>query len=271
VITSVGFLLVLFTPGPPASLVYDSGDPVPRDGDVPFMSVWRVLDPLDDLCVRVVEPVELGAPTRVTALAFYCFEPKDPADKLVQFYAGTDENSVGTLLHELTFNAHEGVRQGWNVFTIEQPISLPAGKYGIGFHGRYEFQAYWAANAPNGPGFAWARINDERGWFCGYENDYGMVPNFGVRVYGVQTDLPADEIPRRKVPGKRLPVGGARVAGRPQGPPPAPVDTTVPGTPDNHEYVPGTAEDEFHIVWRPVRAATAPAGESGKVDKITSP
>ena len=259
--TATAIIFALFASGPGATLVYDSGEPVARDGDVPFMSVWRVLDPLDNLCVRVVAPIELTAQTRVTALAFYCFDPKDPADKLIDIYQGTDESGVGTLLHALSFNAHQGVRQGWNVFTLGQPINLPAGKYGISFHGRYEFHAYWAGNAPNGPGFAWARINDDRDWFCGYEDDYGVVPNFALRVYGFQRVLPLDDGARQEPPARHAPVGAVRKAGQQQGLSEAPVDTSVPGTPDDHEYEPGTAEDDFHIVWRPVRTEHAGAEE----------
>ena len=226
---SIVVILALFLPNTMPPLVYDSGEPVPRDGDVPFMSVWRVLDPLDDLCVRVVTPIELTKQTRVTALAFYSFCPKDPADKLVKIYQGTDENSVGTLIHEFAFDGHTGVRQGWNIFVLDEPIRLAPGTYGISFHGRYEFHGYWAANAPNGFGYAWARINDTREWFCGYEQDYGMVPNFAVRLYGLQREIPLGKTGK---PGHAVtPVGKAAAssAGQNQTLPDTPIDTSVPG------------------------------------------
>jgi hypothetical protein len=259
-LTCSALLLSLLLSGAPASVVYDSGEPMLEDGDIPFMSVWRVLDPLDDLCVRVVVPFELTAPTRVTALAFYSFNPKDPADKLVDIYAGTDENSVGTPLQQLTFENHEGVRQGWNVFTLAQPIQLTPGKYGVAFHGRYEFHGYWAANAPNGPGWAWVRINDDRAWLrCG-EEDFGVLPNFGLRVYGAYG--PPTTVKSARPGGAMEPGPGPKP--RMPGPQPAleePFDTSVPGTPDNYEYEPGTAEEAFHVIWRPARSERTAAEE----------
>ena len=240
-----------------ATLVYDSGQPVPRsDGDIAFMSVWRVLDPADNLCVRVIVPIELDTSALVTSVAFYSFNPKDPAEKIVDIYNGTDEDSVGTLRAQLCFEEHQGVTQGWNLLTLEQPILLLPGEYGIAFHGRYEFHSYWAANAPNGPGWAWARPNDDLDWFRGGEDDFGVLPNFGVRVYALQAE-PQDPIE----PQPPDPDGSPRsrpLSGGTAGPAPAvPVDTSVPGTPNNYEYEPGTREQLFHVVWRPTRSAKA--------------
>lgn len=243
-----------------ATLVYDSGEPAPRsDGDIAFMSVWRVLDPADNLCVRVIVPIELDKPTRITSLAFYSFNPKDPAEKIVDIYSGTDENGVGTLHTQLCFEGHEGVAQGWNVFTLDNAVTLPPGKYGIAFHGRFEFHSYWAANAPNGSGWAWARPNDDMDWFRGTEDDFGVLPNFGVRIYGLQPELEG------VTKAKRVQPGGAALPPRPvrkeiEPVPAVPFDTSVPGTPNNHEYIPGTREDLFHVVWRPARTVrSAPA------------
>lgn len=250
VLTAVWLLLS----GSGGELVYDTGDPMPRDdGDIPYMSVWRVLDPLDNLCVRVIVPIELDQPTRVTKLAFYSFNPKDPAAKLVDIYRGTNEESAGTLAHRLVFEDHEGVREGWNEFPLEAPLFLPAGRYGIAFHGRFEFHSYWAMNTPNGAGFAWARGNDDMPWFLGREADFGVEPNFGVRVYGLQPKVVRPAGAQRG--GLDQPAGPAEPSSPPGSGddplPGVPIDTDGPEEPGGHEYEPGTAEETFRVIWRP--------------------
>jgi hypothetical protein len=227
------------------TLVYDSGEPALRaDGYVPFMDMWRVLDPLDNLCVRVITPITLDKPVQVQDLAFYSFNPKDPADKIVDIYQGTDEQSPGTLLKSVAFTDHEGVTQGWARFHLTETLQLPPGKYGIAFHASHEFHSYWAGNAPRGAGYAWVRLNDTNAWVRAGADDFCFTPNFAVRLFGAAIDTHTR---------------GARAKSLP--PAVQDVDTNVPGNPPHHEYQPGTSQAAFHVVWRQVasQAAMVPA------------
>ena len=200
-------------------------------------------------------PITLERQTQVREFAMYAFNPKDPADKRIEIYSGTDANSPGTLLKTIVFPNHSDVRQGWTRFVLDQPLNLPAGSYGIAYHADYEFHSYWAGNAPNGAGFAWARPNDTIDWFKGGPDDFGFVPNFGLRIYGLTATQGAPN-------GAAVPDRTARANSAPSVKPeksatPDPGrDTSVPGQVDNHEYRPGTSETMFHVIWRAARPAT---------------
>jgi len=242
----------------PAGVIYDSGNPAPRDnGDVAFMDVWRVLDPLDNLSVRVVAPIgEFAQPTRVTGFAFYAFSPKDPADKRIEIYSGTGADSAGVLWRSIELPQHSGVRQGWNRVELDEPILFPPGQYGISYHAMYEFHSYWAPNAPRGAGYAWVKLNDTLDWFKGGVDDFGFVPNFAIRIYGVAaTEANGEQAAPAGQPRSRTSGGRVAPAPRPQTEQKSPVgqaeaatDTAADGNP--HEYEPGTRTEAVHVIWR---------------------
>jgi hypothetical protein len=223
-----------------ATLLYDSGAPADVNGNVPFMDMWRVLDPADNLCVRVITPITLDRPASIEQFAVYAFNPKDPADKVIEVYSGTNRQSPGTLLKSMTFTEHQGVTQGWTRFQLSEPLVLAPGKYGIAFHAAYEFHSYWAGNAPRGDGYAWVRLNDTNSWTRAGAGDFGFTPNFAVRIYGNAISDHTQRPPSKP---------GSPAAQEP--------DTNVPENPANYEYRPGTSTASFHVVWRKV---AAPAG-----------
>ncbi|MBU0640845.1 MAG: hypothetical protein KKB50_18420 [Planctomycetes bacterium] len=266
-------LIALALPGP-RETVFDSGDPVPRNGEVAFVNFWQVLDPADNLCVRVIAPIgELTHPTRVTGFAFYAFNPKDPCNKRVEIYRGTDATSPGTLWKTIEFANHLDVRQGWAQFRLPRPILLPPGSYGIAFHAECEFHSYWAPNAPHGSDYAWVRPNDSIDWFKGDEDEFGFVPNFAVRVYGrnLQQGTGGAQAlaaggAEQMAPGQSLAPPGSEggddqpgskgnldsTASREAAP-----DTDAAGDP--HRYEPGRREKLLRVIWRPDRTLS-PSG-----------
>ncbi|MCG3128634.1 MAG: hypothetical protein CHACPFDD_03523 [Phycisphaerae bacterium] len=230
--------------GPKNELVYDSGNPVPGAGDeVMLASVWRVLDPLDNLSVNVVRPFELSEATAVSAFSFYAFNPKDPATKVVDLYVGTNTETPGTLLYSFDFTDHSGTREGWTTLILEQPVFLEAGSYGVSFRGHFEFQSYWAVGAPNGPGYAWVRLRDSADWVRATREDYGFVPNFALRVYS-SYDLSntSGELVR---PNEMTRVRGMRVKAR--------ADQDGGKQVEAYEYQPGQRPALMHTIRRPFK------------------
>lgn len=232
--------------------IFDSGDPIARpDGEIPLISVWKVLDAGDNLATRVIAPFELTEPTTITAFSFFAFSPKDPAFKRIELFSDVTPESPGTPLTTIEFRNHEGAQQGWTRFDLEQPVRLAAGHYGVAYHGNREFATFWAANAPIGEGYVWARPNEQANWAKVADARYGFTPNFAMRIFGATRiggsgDAGSDDDGSSGIDedgiGDVTPVGGAIEA--------APAGTRPTPAPAEYKYPRGRSPGTFHIVWR---------------------
>lgn len=166
-------------------LLYDSGKPLSINRRIPFVDTWHIIDVLDNLAPRLVMPVEFDTDIELHRLQFYVFGIDEPRDKRLEIYQGTDENSVGELIHQLDLTEHVSRRNGWwNTVQPDSPITLPAGKYGFSFHSALEFTEHWAGNAPQGAGYVWVSPVNTAAFSKASLDEFGFVPNFGIRLVG---------------------------------------------------------------------------------------
>lgn len=232
--TLVAALVCALTSAGKPGIVYDSGEPLTTsDGSVVLMSVWQVLDPLDNLAVSNIRPIEIKSDTTVTAISVYALSPNSQTDRIVDIYVGTSQDSPGVLAHSLRFERHTGTREGWTLLVLEQPITLAAGRYGVSYRGNMEFETYWAANAPNGDGYSWIRQNGQSEWQRVTREDIFINPNFALRVYGTLAGEQSDGVLETPevAPRHKLRDGG------------------IPNA-DALKYTPGTATSPYHFVRR---------------------
>lgn len=243
--TLIAIALSLLAANAAETVVWDSGEPTPRFGDeVPFVSLWQVLDRKDNLSTRAVAPFKLDEPAVVSKIKVYAFNPKGAADKRIEIYEGTNGESAGRLIKTLEFTQHKSVEQGWTTFVLDEPFVLNPGDYGLSYHAKYEFHSYWAVNAPNGSGFVWARPNDDREWFKVDEKEMGVKPHFAFRIYGLATDAFSAMV--------------ATESGLD-----APTENKVKEDKRPHEYTPGEAEKAIRVIWRKDRSATGAVSTIG--------
>jgi hypothetical protein len=223
-------------------MIYFSGASDTVDGRAPFVDTWHVLDVLDNLSPRFVMPFELDREVEVHRFQFFVFGRIHEMQKRLEIWQGTDENSPGTLLHQQNVTNASYLFGGWNNITVNPPITLAPGKYGVSYHAQYEFTDHWAANAPVGPGFVWLRANDESPYLRYTAADFGFVPNFTVRILGrfVGGDARAPTASGITIP--RVPQNVTTSSGTPQT---GSVDTGV------YDYRNDQA-DALHVIWRRV-------------------
>ncbi len=226
-------------------LLHDSGKPRSVNRRIPFVDTWHVIDVLDNLAPRMVVPIEFTTDVEIHRLQFYVFGIDQPGQKRVEIYRGTDENTVGEMIHRIDVDNHLSRRNGWwNTVIPDSPIVLEAGRYGVSFHAALEFTEHWAGNAPEGFGFAWASpVQSVAYTKVGAEN-FGFTPNFGIRVIGKFTGKNAAN-GRARLPDRRAEAEEA--AGNASDDGPFIQDPTI-------YHYPREKKDGFHVVWR--RAST---------------
>lgn len=166
-------------------LLYDSGKPQAVSRRIPFVDTWHVVDVLDNLSPRIVVPIQFTSDVEIHRIQFYVFGIDEPRDKRVDIFRGTDQTTVGEQIQQLEVTNHDSRRNGWwNTVTPPSPIALPAGSYGFSYHAALEFTEHWAGNAPVGAGFAWMSSVQGAPFAKATTDEFGFVPNFGIRIIG---------------------------------------------------------------------------------------
>lgn len=222
-------------------LLHDSGKPKAMNRRIPFVDTWHVLDVVDNLAPRMIVPIEFSQDVELHRIQFYVFGIDEPAQKRVEIYRGTNENTAGEQIHQIELNDHLSRRNGWwNTVVLDPPMQLTAGNYGFSYHAALEFTEHWAGNAPEGEGYAWASPVQSVGFSKITATEFGFTPNFGIRVVG-------------KFTGKNTTGGRARLPDRR-----AESDESARAELDDGTYLedptiyryPRDDTGRFHIVWR---------------------
>ncbi|MFO0972621.1 MAG: hypothetical protein U1A27_04150 [Phycisphaerae bacterium] len=222
-------------------LLYTAGSPGPINTHIPFVATWSYPDFLDHLSPVFVQPFELNQAVAVHRLSFYTFGHAGAEPKRIVLYRGTSDTALGDEIGTWEFDEPSYRTGGWNLVHIDPPITLEPGRYGVSYHGVYEFSENWAGNTPKGTGYVWVSPFIDTAFNKVTAADLGFEPNFTLRILG------------RLVPEASVPTPNVRLII------PAPLD---PVFPDNGSKPPqglaGKTDDvdvlggasPFHITWQ---------------------
>jgi hypothetical protein len=180
-------------------IVYDSGEPVPVNGQVPFADLWHELDVLDNLAPRVITPIEITEKVEIHMIRAFTFGHSDPTPRRVDIYKGTNQDGPGELIHRVDVSTATRFAGKWTAIRLDEPITLEPGQYGISYHARFEFTERVAANAPNGEGYVWVSAFGAAPFVKAGAEAFGFDPNFAIRVLGKYESAKADSA-RTRVP-----------------------------------------------------------------------